>query len=115
MRALLDEQVPVELATFIRQASKGHDIRTVADLGWKGLKNGLLLRQMTAAGFGVLVTIDRRIEYQQNIPRSGVGLVVLHSFRARIAELAPLAPDIAAALDVIQPGQVIHLRAPPSN
>ena len=83
-------------------------------MDWKGLKNGLLLREMRAAEFGALVTIDRRIEYQRNIPRSGIGLVVLHSFRARIAELSPLAPEIAAALDVIQPGEIIHLHAPPS-
>jgi hypothetical protein len=112
LRALLDEQVPVELGALIRQANSSHDVKSVADMDWKGLKNGALLREMRAAGFGALVTIDRRIEYQQNIPRSGIALVVLHSFRARIAELAPLAPDVAAALDVIQPGEIIHLQAP---
>jgi uncharacterized protein (DUF433 family) len=34
LRALLDEQVPVELATLIRQAHWSHDIRTVADMDW---------------------------------------------------------------------------------
>ena len=84
-------------------------------MDWKGLKNGQLLREMHAAGFGALVTIDRRIEYQQNIPRSGIALVVRHSFRARIAELAPLAPQIAAALDSVQAGEIIHLHAPPPS
>ena len=70
---------------------------------------------MHAEGFGAIVTIDRRIEYQQNIPRSGIGLVVLHSFRARIAELAPLAPEISATLNVISPGEIIHLHAPPPH
>ena len=83
-------------------------------MDWNGLKNGALLREMRSAGFAALVTIDRRMEYQQNIPRSGVGLVVLHAFRARIRELAPLAPEIAAALHQIQPGEIIHLRVPPS-
>lgn len=113
MRALLDEQVPVELATLIDQANLCHDVLTVDEMGWKGLQNGVLLREMRHAGFGALVTIDRRIEYQQNIPRAGIGLVVLHSFRARITELAPLAPQIAAVLDFIQPGEIIHLHAPP--
>jgi hypothetical protein len=70
---------------------------------------------MRTAGFEALVTIDRRIEYQQNIPRSGIALVVLHSFRVRFAELAPLAPAIAAALEVVQPGEIIHLHAPPPS
>jgi hypothetical protein len=114
LRALLDEQVPVELAEAIVQADPRHEVRTVADEGWKGVRNGVLLQRMQEAGFGALVTVDRRMEYQQNIPRSGLGLVVLHAFRARIQELGPLAPAIAAALDTVQPGEVIHLYAPPS-
>jgi hypothetical protein len=113
LRALLDEQVPVELAALVRQANWSHDVLPASDMGRNGVKNGVLLREMREAGFGVLVPIDRRIEYQQNIPRSGIGLVVLHSFRARITELAPLAPGIAAALDTIKPGEIIHLHAPP--
>jgi hypothetical protein len=115
LRALLDEQVPVDLADLITQADPAHEVRTVTDMGWNGLKNGALLREMRAAEFDALVTIDRRIEFQQNIPRSGIALVVLHSYRARIRELAPLAPAIADALHRIQPGEIIHLQAPPSN
>jgi hypothetical protein len=61
------------------------------------------------------VTIDRRMEYQQNIPRSGIGPVVLHAFRARIRELAPLAPEIAAVFHRLQPGEIVHLYAPPPD
>jgi hypothetical protein len=90
-------------------------VRTVADEGWKGIKNGELLQRMRAAEFSALVTVDRRMEYQQNIPRWGIALVVLHAFRARTQELAPLAPPaIARALDSIQPGEIVHLYAPPS-
>lgn len=113
MRALLDEQVPVELADLILQADSSHDVQTVTGMGWNGLKNGLLLRETRAAGFAALVTMDRRMEYQQNIRRSGIGLVVRHALRARIRELAPLAPEIAAALHQIQPGEIVHLHAPP--
>lgn len=115
MLALLDEQVPADLAELIVQAGPHHEVRTVADKGWKGLKNGALLQRMREAGFGALVTVDRRMEFQQNIPRSGIGLVVLHAYRARFQELAPLAPAIATALDNLQPGQIVHLRAPPPS
>jgi len=114
LRALLDEQVPTELADLVIAAGSDHVVRTVADEGWKGLKNGELLRSMRDAGYGALVTIDRRMEYQQNIARSGVGLIVLHAFRTRLKELAPLAPAIALALGSIQPGEIIHLYAPPT-
>lgn len=107
---MLDEQVPVELAGILNALAPQHTIRTVADEGWKGVKNGELLRRVREAGFGALVTVDRRMEYQQNIKRSGLGVVVLHARRARIQELAPLAPAIARALDAVQPGEVVRLR-----
>ena len=41
MRVLLDECVPRRLAReFV-----GHEIRTVHEQGWTGLKNGALLRE----------------------------------------------------------------------
>jgi hypothetical protein len=115
LRALLDEQVPVELAGLVTEAGPHHVVRTVSAEGWKGLHNGALLRSMRDAGYEALVTVDRRMEYQQNIPRSGLGMIVLHALRARIQELAPLAPAIADALDRLEPGMVIHLPPPPAG
>ena len=115
MRALLDEQVPVDLAELITASDPAHEVDTVTGMGWNGFKNGRLLSEMRAAGFAALVTIDRRMEYQQNIAQSGIGLVVLHTYRARLRELAPLAPAIAAALGTVHPGQIIHLHAPPPS
>lgn len=113
MRALLDEQGPADLAACIRVTGTVHEIRMVGDEGWRGMKNGTLLRALREAGFGALVTLDRRMEYQQNIARSGIALIVLHAFRARLRELEPLAPEIARALDRAEPGEIIHLRIPP--
>jgi hypothetical protein len=110
LRALLDEQVPVEFADLLNAAARErHSVRTVAEMGWRGTKNGALLRQMREAGFDVMVTADRHIEHQQNIARSGIGLVVMHPRRVRIQELVPLAPAVLEALDAVQPGAVIHV------
>jgi hypothetical protein len=43
----------------------GHEVKTVAEVGWAGVKNGELL-QMAARRFDVLLTVDRNLEYQQN-------------------------------------------------
>lgn len=40
MRVLLDECLPWKLKREI----VGHDVATVADMGWRGIKNGALLR-----------------------------------------------------------------------
>ncbi len=58
MRVLLDEQLPRHLAREIG----GHDVSTVQQRGWAGLKNGELLRVAADAGFEVLVTADRNLQ-----------------------------------------------------
>ena len=103
----------MELAGLVEAAGPHHVVRTVSDEGWKGLKNGALLQHMRDTGYEALITVDRRMEYQQNIPRSGLGMIVLHARRARIQELAPLAPAIAEALDGLEPGTIVHLSSPP--
>jgi hypothetical protein len=58
---LLDEQLPRQLARHL----VGHNVRTVQQQSWAGLKNGVLLGKAEAAGFSVLVTGDQSIEHQQ--------------------------------------------------
>lgn len=101
----------MDLADAIREAGPHHEIRTVADEGWRGVKNGALLQRARESGFVAIVTADRRMQHQQNIPRSGLAFVVLHSPRIRIQELAPMAPAISAALDTIEPGMIVHIDA----
>lgn len=62
MRILLDEQLPRQLAPYL----VGHDVRTVQQESWAGLKNGVLLAQADAAGFSVFLTGDQNLEFQQS-------------------------------------------------
>jgi hypothetical protein len=55
MRGLLDECVPKRLRTELT----GHSVRTVAEMGWSGSKNGQRL-QKAAAEFDCFLTVDRR-------------------------------------------------------
>jgi hypothetical protein len=50
VRVLLDEQVPRGLAALLT----GHEVRTLTQMGWKGLSNGKLLAT-AAERFDVLV------------------------------------------------------------
>jgi Domain of unknown function (DUF5615) len=62
MRVLLDERVPRAL----RNDLPGHEVKTVAELGWAGVQNGELLRR-AAAAFDLLITVDRNLEYSRPI------------------------------------------------
>jgi hypothetical protein len=106
-RVLLDESVPHDLLLHLAAL----DVVTVQQLGWAGMKNGALLRAAREAGIRVMVTVDRRIEYQQNIPKSGLALVVLEARSARMPDILPLVPALLAALPLVQIGQVTHIAA----
>ena len=104
-RVLLDESVPHDLLLHLGE----FDVVTVQTLGWAGMKNGALLRAAREAGIQILITADRRIEYQQNIPKSGVALVVLEARSTRMADILPLVPALVAALLSARVGEVTHV------
>jgi hypothetical protein len=106
MRVLLDECVPRAL----RQELPGHEVKTVAEAGWAGLKNGELLRN-AAAQFDVLLTVDRNLEYQQTLAGTMLGVIVLHAASNDITVLRPLMPAVLGALSEVNPGMVMHIGA----
>ena len=71
MRILFDKNVPYPLLRYLAK----HDVRTAEELGWARLVNGDLLRAAEEAGFGVMVTADQSLEYQQNLKGRKLALV----------------------------------------
>ena len=100
MRVLLDEQLPRQLVPYIA----GHDVRTTQEQGWAGKKNGELLKVALAAGFEVLVTGDKNLEFQQNLKDSGLFLVVLVAPSNKLEDLLPRIPAALAAISDAKPG-----------
>ena len=105
MRVLLDEQLPRQLARYL----VGHDVRTVQQQSWAGLKNGALLAAAEASGFSVLVTGDQNLEHQQNLTKRTLGVAVLGAASNALEDLLPLVAAALAAIDTVQPGQVIRV------
>ena len=106
MRVLLDECVPRAL----RHELPGHDVKTVAETGWAGVKNGELL-QRASAQFDLLLTVDRNFEYQQNFAGVTLAVIVVHAPSNDIAVLRPLMPVALAAITQCKPGTVTHINA----
>ena len=105
MRVLLDEQLPRQLAQYM----VGHDVRTVQQQSWAGLKNGALLAAAEGAGFTVLLTGDQNIEHQQNLTKRTLGIVVLCAPSNALEDLLPLVAETVAAIDCVKPGQVVRV------
>ncbi len=89
----------------------GHEVRTVQQESWAGLKNGALLTRAEAAGFSVFVTADQNLEFQQNLSKRRLGVVVLKATSNALEDLLPLVPAALAAIAAVQPGQVLQVEA----
>jgi hypothetical protein len=107
VRVLLDEQLPRQLAPLLT----GHEVRTVQQQSWAGLKNGELLDAAEAAGFAVLVTGDRNLQFQQNLAKRQLGVVVLCAASNALEDLVPLVPAAIRAIEAVQPSQVLRVEA----
>ncbi|HEY7300007.1 MAG TPA: DUF5615 family PIN-like protein [Xanthobacteraceae bacterium] len=106
MRVLLDECVPRALGRELL----GHQVKTVAEAGWAGVKNGELLK-LAAGQFDLFLTVDRNLEYQQNFAGVALAVIVVHAPSNDIVVLRPLMPAVLAAIPESKPGTVAHIRA----
>ena len=106
MRVLLDENLPHDLVAALAI----HTVSTVQGMGWAGVENGALLRRGTGQ-VDAFVTMDRRLQHQQNISVLPYGVVLMLAKSNRVQALLPLVPEILAALDRITAGRVEQVGA----
>ena len=105
-RVLLDENLPRQLKSPLAPAAS--EVKTVAECGWGGMKNGVLLAA-AAAEFDVFVTMDRGIEHQQNVAGLDLCPVLLSAVSNALDDLLPLAPAARAVLATHRPGTLIRV------
>lgn len=106
MRILLDESLPRPLGRLLT----GHEVSTVTDEAWTSLSNGALLRQ-AAATFDVFLTADQNIEFQQNLAKLPLAIVVLVAESNRLESLEPLVPLALEAVKSLKPRTLLRVGA----
>lgn len=104
MRVLLDECIDRRLAGSLAW----YEVKTVAQMGWSGIKNGELL-VLAEAAFDVFITVDRNLSFQQNLPKFNIAVVILHAPSNRLADLRPLIPKVLSILPTVSKGEVDHV------
>ena len=57
--------------------------------------------------FDVLLTADKRLQYQQNIPQFSIGVVVLATIDTRLPHLLSRVAQIRSAIETVSPGTVL--------
>ena len=106
MKLLLDECV----ARRIKRDFVGHEVSTVIEAGFGGMKNGVLLRA-AASEYDVLITVDRNLPFQQDISSLQIAVLILKSRGITYSDLRPLIPQALEALNTIQPGMTVRIES----
>lgn len=107
MRVLLDENIDRLLKDLF---ALEFEVLTVRERGWHGMTNGELLRAAEQE-FDAFVTMDRNLEYQQNLQSLKLGVVVLRAQSNAYSVVASLLPQVNEVLRSIKPGTVMHVPA----
>ncbi len=101
MKILLDECVTKKIKTLLPE----HKVFTIGQMGWAGLKNGKLLTKAVENKFDILLTIDKNINYQQNISKYNISLIVLNVNDSNIETIADFIPNFNAQIKKIEKGR----------
>lgn len=95
MRLLLDENLPKRLKLDFPE----HEIFTVRDKQWNGIKNGELLKLLLDNSFNALLTFDKNLQHQQNFLKYTLTVFVLTAGINQYSELTKLTPKVKTYLN----------------
>jgi hypothetical protein len=95
MRLLLDENLPKRLKLDFPE----HEIYTVRDKEWNGIKNGELLKLLVQNNFDALLTFDKNLQHQQNFLKYTIAVFVVSAKINSYEELTKLTPKIKEYLN----------------
>jgi predicted nuclease of predicted toxin-antitoxin system len=105
MRILLDECLPKKL----RDGFPGHDVQTVPEAGWAGKSNGELL-SLAKDHFDVFVTADQRLQFQINLSKLKITILVLYADDLQLESLLRLMPMAQRMLGKKRAGRIVHVK-----
>jgi len=109
MRVLLDECVNQRPRNYL----PGHECESAEYAGFAGLKNGELLDAAESAHFDVLLTVDRGLEYEQNLAGRRIAIIIFRSKSIALQDLLPHVPACLAVLLSIKPGEIAKIPGNP--
>ena len=104
MRILIDECLNWRLS----RALTGHCAVSAQKMGWAGLKNSVLLIEAEKQ-FDVFITGDLNLNFQQDVTKYNVAVVVLHAESTQLHHTLPLMPKVLVLLSTLKPGQVVDV------
>ena len=106
LRVLFDKNVPYSLRRYLID----YQMQTAEDEGWGQISNGELITRAETAGYSIMLTCDQNIQYQQNLARRKISLVVLGSNIWPVVRR--YAVEIAVSVGNAEPGSFAFIDMP---
>ncbi len=104
MKILLDENINVRFKLLF---PSHHEVYTIRDMQWNGIKNGILLKLLEQHQFDCFIIVDKNLPYQQNISNLPCTIVVLDVFKNTLKHITPLIPMVLDKLVNVKDKKVI--------
>jgi hypothetical protein len=95
LRILFDHNVNRRFRNYLA----GHEIQTTHEQGWDTLANGTLLKASADAGFQAFITVDKKLEHEQNLRTLPLPVILIDSPSNALPALIPFGPPILAILN----------------
>lgn len=102
MKILLDECLPRRLKDHLKEFGTF----TASEKGWASLKNGALLRAAINDSFDIFLTVDKKLEYEQNMKLFNITVVVFDVPRNKIELITPLLEKFKSQINNYIKGKV---------
>ena len=96
MKILLDENIDIRFTSAFDDTI--HEVFTVRDMNWTGVKNGQLLKLVEENMFDFWTVVDKNIPYQQNISNIRFSIIILDVYRNTLKHLLPLKDKILSQM-----------------
>src|SRR5271157_4293133 len=105
MKIVLDECLPRKL----KDRFASHECYTAPEAMLGGKKNGELLAIAESQGFEIFLTMDKGLEYEQNLTGRQIAVIILRAKSNRLVDLVPLVEACLTRMRSIKLGQIARI------
>jgi predicted nuclease of predicted toxin-antitoxin system len=110
MRILIDECIDPR----VKRLFADHEVATVHEKEWDALDDGSLLERAQEE-FDILLTIDTGLEFQQNLAKFHLGVIVVHVLKNQFAHYEGIQDELLQAVESLRPGEIRHVFSSAQN
>jgi hypothetical protein len=105
VKLLLDEQIDARLKPALIEL----DLYLLSDMGWQGLKNGVLSQKAVENEFSFFVTADKNLPFQQNLDKLSFVIILLDTPTLLWEHQSLFAPKIIKLVREFEPNSLLKI------